>query len=255
MLEKGAIKEAIHCKDQFVSHLSLVSKKDGRKTSDQPEGVELSPTLKTFSDGGAPSVKENAGAMQLSNQVRPQRRQFLCSIEQIVKEICTFRMGRFPVRIPLSVFWPWPSPKGVYKFDKSASLHSSQIVYKNNSIPRQLSNTRGNFGGNNLKQGHCDLPVTESRICYKLKEISFSPNTEKIIIGNDSRLGGDDSVPDSGDGRIDFQKVSGYIVNAGSVNKRPSKAFGNIIINSISNSSCTIVHKIPTETKKFTTFV
>ena len=61
MLEKGAIKEAIHCKDQFVSHLSLVSKKDGRKTSDQPEGVELSPTLKTFSDGGAPSVKENAG--------------------------------------------------------------------------------------------------------------------------------------------------------------------------------------------------
>ena len=255
MLEKGAIKEAIHCKDQFVSHLSLVSKKDGRKTSDQPEGVELSPTLKTFSDGGAPSVKENAGAMQLSNQVRPQRRQFLCSIEQIVKEICTFRMGRFPVRIPLSVFWPWPSPKSVYKFDKSASLHSSQIVYKNNSIPRQLSNTRGNFGGNNLKQGHCDLPVTESRICYKLKEISSSPNTENRILEDDHRLCEDDSVPASGEGRVDFQKVSRYIVNAGGVQKRPSKAFGNIIINSISNSSCTIVHKIPTETKKFTTFV
>ena len=29
MLEKGAIREAIHCKDQFVSHLFLVSKKDG----------------------------------------------------------------------------------------------------------------------------------------------------------------------------------------------------------------------------------
>ena len=31
MLEKGAIKEAIHCKDQFVSHLFLVSKKDRGK--------------------------------------------------------------------------------------------------------------------------------------------------------------------------------------------------------------------------------
>ena len=29
MLEKGAIREAIHCEDQFVSHLFLVSKKDG----------------------------------------------------------------------------------------------------------------------------------------------------------------------------------------------------------------------------------
>ena len=45
---------------------------------------------------------------------------------------------------------------------------------------------------------------------------------------------------------VDFQKVSGYTVNAG-VNKRPSKAFGNIIINSISNSSCTTVHEVPAE--------
>ena len=31
MLEKGAIRKAIHCKDQFVSHLFLASKKDGEK--------------------------------------------------------------------------------------------------------------------------------------------------------------------------------------------------------------------------------
>ena len=29
MLEKGDIKKAIHCEDQFTSHLFLVSKKDG----------------------------------------------------------------------------------------------------------------------------------------------------------------------------------------------------------------------------------
>ena len=146
------------------------------------------------------------------------------------------------------MFWTWSSPKVVYKINKSASLHPSQIVYKNNSIPRGFSNTRENFGGNNRKQGHCDLPVTESRVCYKLKEISSSPNTENAILGDDNRLGRDDSIPASGEGKVDFQRVSGYTVNAGGVNKKPSKAFGNIIINSISNSFCTTVHKVPAET-------
>ena len=36
-------------------------------------------------------------------------------------------MGEFPVRIPMSVFWPRSNPKVVYKINKSASLHSSQI--------------------------------------------------------------------------------------------------------------------------------
>ena len=31
MLEKSAIREAVHCKDQFVSYLFLISKKDGRQ--------------------------------------------------------------------------------------------------------------------------------------------------------------------------------------------------------------------------------
>ena len=50
------------------------------------------------------------------------------------------------------------------------------------------------FGGNNLKQGHCDLPVRESKIYYKLKEISSSPNKENKILGDDNRFGVDDSV-------------------------------------------------------------
>ena len=59
-------------------------------------------------------------------------------------------------------------------------------LYKNNSIPRRLSNTRENFGGNNLKQGQYDLSVTESRISYKLKEISSSQRTEFLMMAIDS---------------------------------------------------------------------
>ena len=91
-------------------------------------------------------------------------------------------MGEFPVLIPLSVFHLGPVLRWFTKLIKSASLHPSQIVYKNNSILRRLSNTRENFGGNILKQGHYDLPVTESRICYKLREISSLSNTGIIIL-------------------------------------------------------------------------
>ena len=156
-------------------------------------------------------------------------------------------MRAFPRRITFSVFWTLSSPKVVYKINESANLHPSKIVYKNNGIPRRFSNVRKNFRESNLIQGYCGLPVKESRICHKLKEIN-SPNTRNRMLRDDLRLGGDDSVRVSGEGRFNFQKVSGYTVNVGGVNKRPSNAFGNIIINSISNSSCTTVHEVPAET-------
>ena len=101
----------------------------------------------------------------------------------------------------------------------------------------------GYHKGANLLQG----PVCQSSV-LSIREISSSPNTENRILGDNNRLSGDDSVPASGEGRVDFQKVSGYIVNAGGVNKRPINAFGDIIINGISNSSCTTVHEVSAET-------
>ena len=152
MPEKGAMREEIHCKEHFVSHLFLVSKKGGG----QREGFEHIHTLQKFQDGRASSIIRNFGARWLSMQFWPQRRLFLCSIEQIVKEICTFWMGGFSVV-------------------SSASLYPLQVVYKNSSIPRRFSNTRQNFGWNNLKQGYCDLPVIESRIFINLKKSVFHP--------------------------------------------------------------------------------
>ena len=69
-------------------------------------------------------------------------------------------MGEFPVRIPLSMFWTWSGPTVVYKINKSVSLDPSQIIYKNNNVPRRFSNTRENLGESNIKQGYFDLPVT-----------------------------------------------------------------------------------------------
>ena len=64
MPEKGAMREEIHCKEHFVSHLFLVSKKGGG----QREGFEHIHTLQTFQDGRASSIIRNFGARLLSMQ-------------------------------------------------------------------------------------------------------------------------------------------------------------------------------------------
>ena len=62
MQEKGAIREAIHCKDQFVSHLFLISKKDGgQRPVINLKELNTIHTLQTFQDRRAPSVKGNFG--------------------------------------------------------------------------------------------------------------------------------------------------------------------------------------------------
>ena len=130
-------------------------------------------------------------------KIGPQKGLFLRSIEQAITKTCIFQIRKFHIRIPLSVFWTYYSPQGCLQ---NPRLHPSQNVYKNNSKPRQFSNNNKKRGEHNRKQGHCDLPITESRICYQLKDISSSPKTENKILADDDRLGGDDSVPASGEG-------------------------------------------------------
>ena len=98
-----------------VCQASAPSIKEGsRKTiSGQPEVFKHINTLQTFQDGKTPSIKGNFGTRRLSMQAVPQRRLFLYSIEQTVKEICAFRMRAFPRRITFSVFWTLSSPKVV----------------------------------------------------------------------------------------------------------------------------------------------
>ena len=91
-------------------------------------------------------------------------------------------MGGFSVRILLSVFLTRSIPVA-YKINNSVSLHPSQIVYKNNSIPRRLSNTTETFGGNSLKQGHCDLLLQNLGFLINLKKSVLQPTQTIKFLG------------------------------------------------------------------------
>ena len=71
MLEKGAKKKEIHCKDQ-VCQASVPSNKEGWRatTSDQPEKIQHIHILQTFQDGRTPSIKGNFGTRRLSMDLK-----------------------------------------------------------------------------------------------------------------------------------------------------------------------------------------
>ena len=97
----------------------------------------------------------------------------MCPIEKTVDDIFTFQVGHLPVRIPLSVFWTWSSPKVVYKTNESASLHPLQIVIKNSSIPRCFSDTRENFGRKILSR---------DTVTYLVQDLGFVKNLKKSVL-------------------------------------------------------------------------
>ena len=137
MLEKGAIKEAINCKDQFVSHLFLISKKDGgqRPVNDLNTFIPC----KHFKMEGFLSIKENFGTRQLTMQFRPQKRLFLGPLNKQLRKCVRFKNRR----VPYTNFFACVLDS--VQALESVSLHTPQIVDKNNSIPRRLSDTRENI--------------------------------------------------------------------------------------------------------------
>ena len=66
------------------------------------------------------------------------------------------------------------------------------------------------------------------------------------------KLSGDDNVTNTGGNRVDIQKVSGCVVNAGNISKGLCKDIDVTIINSIGNSSCPTAYEVPSETDKST---
>ena len=87
MLEKVAIREAVQCKDQFVSHLFIVSKKDGGKwpVINLKDFNTFIP-YKHLKMNGLHQLKEILEQGVYLCKLDLKDAYFLCSTEQTVKE-------------------------------------------------------------------------------------------------------------------------------------------------------------------------
>ena len=107
MLEKDAIREAIHCKDQFVSHLFLVPQKDGgQRPVVKPKELNTFIPYKHFKMEGLHLFKK---IVEQGDYLR--KLDLKCTYQTNSQRNSTSQMGGFPLRIPLSVFGLGPVPR------------------------------------------------------------------------------------------------------------------------------------------------
>ena len=205
MLVKGTIKKGIYYRDQFLSHIFLVSKKKGGQwpvlnmkelntlISYKHFKIEELHLIKKILEQGdylwKLDLKDVFFCVPLNKHSRKYVRfEWEGSLYEFLS-LC-FGFGSVPrlftklLKIPISTF---------------RKLHIRTKVYLDDILILRKTLEKNNFW---------DLPVTKCRICYKPKEISSSAKTENKFLGITI-----DSVAASGEYRFDFEKVSGYVVN------------------------------------------
>ena len=135
LLEMGAIQKAIYQKNQFVSHLFLVSKKSWRsEVSYKSEGVKPTHPLPSLQNRGIVSIEENFRKGRLSSQATPQRFLFLCTLVRGLQKIFEDQMERHTLRVFLPLFRTDPSTKTFHKTFESPSNYSQETQYQGKSL-------------------------------------------------------------------------------------------------------------------------
>ena len=105
MLLKRAIQSASPCKNQYLSNLFLVSKRDGgnRPVINLKHLNNFIP-YQHFKKEGL-NLLQNMLQKRLHVPAGSKRRLLLCSSKKGIKEICTVLVGRDTLLVPLSLFW------------------------------------------------------------------------------------------------------------------------------------------------------
>ena len=113
LLKKVAVEQVCPQKDQFLSNIFIEKEVLGQQTCDQLEGVK---PIYFF-----PTVAENSLAKKrIHMQTRPQGRIFMCPIFSGRPKESDASMGRNPVPVSMTVFWPCTSPIRFHKTPKDA---------------------------------------------------------------------------------------------------------------------------------------
>lgn len=139
---------------------------------------------------------------------------FLVSLSKHSKKYVRFEQERSLYEFLCHCFGFGSVPKFFIKLIKvpTSTLCKLYMKIKINLNDTLIFRNLKNFGSNNLKQGHYDLPVTKSRICKNLKKSILQPKQSieflGIVIDNEYIMAA------SGENRVDFQKVSGYVFKA-----------------------------------------
>lgn len=136
MQEKGAIKETNNVRGQFISNLFLVEKKDGgnRPVINLKQSNKIIPYLH-FKMEDLVLLKEMLSPADYMCKIDLKDAYFAVPLSKQSRKYVCF----LSIRIPLSVFWNFPSPTTVHQALESSYIPPQETKHKNYYVSRRYA--------------------------------------------------------------------------------------------------------------------
>ena len=118
---------------------------------------------------------------------------FFSTTSSILKKICQIFIIRESLRVPLPIFWLWPSTSNIYKTFKSPYISTEANKYSSDNIPPRYAFDGTNNGGNFNVQRYNRLPSASSGFHFEHEKINFESSSRDRFSWSDSKLCEDDN--------------------------------------------------------------
>ena len=188
MLEKGAMCQTSHLKEEFLSNVFLVGKKGGgnRPVINLKHLNQFIP-YQHFKMECLFCLREVLQKDDFMCKLDMKDAYFSVPLHQSSRK-CQIFMVREPLRVPLSMFLLKPSTWKIYDTFKSPYISNEAYKYSSDNIPRRYAFNGTNNGGNFNVQRYNHLPSATSGFHFKHEEINFESSSRDRISWSDSKL-------------------------------------------------------------------
>ena len=208
-VKKGCNQESSTSTRAISQHnFSCGQKGRGSSSSGEPEEPQHPCSLYSFQNGGTAFDKRTPPKERLLIKTGSKGRLLLCSPKAELSKVCEIRMGRNPLRVPVSLLRVKSCPARFHKTNESANGTSTKteckIDYLLGRHPSDGSKSAGSRGSTRLT----NLFTPKLGLLNKYTEISLNTNTPDKVFRNADRFSNDGSVSPTAKSRQDNRPMS-----------------------------------------------
>ena len=193
ILKKSAVEQVCPQKDQFLSNIFTVKKKDGgnRPVINLKELNQYIPFLH-FKMESLQSLKTLLQKKRVHVQTRPQGRIFISPTFSGRPKESDVSMGRNSVRVSLPVLWPCINPICFHKTPKDPHGSFKKHKHTHNNLFGRHVDYWQNKGRDYSSTRYSQSFTSVSGIFYKSEKVSDDTSSGDTISGNDSQFKSND---------------------------------------------------------------
>ena len=184
MLKKGLIRKVQTSKEEFVSNLFFVKKKDrGQRPVINLKQLNVYILYCHFRMEGLQKLKYMLQKEDYMCRLGLKDAYFSVLLEKKFKAFFSFLLVRKLVRVPLPLLWFGTSTTNIHKIAKSTNDNLTQDKHQNNNLLRRHATDWSLFRSDSHEPRHSNFPSATSRVCHKLEKICVDTSAGNRVLG------------------------------------------------------------------------